>query len=117
MFPNYIIPTRLTFYEKRRERLFPSLLTAYDVFIFHWEERLPFDPASEASLDVNSCAVPNWWAAFPPLLAISRCLAGSIAPKPLFFFAAIVPHPLSFLTPQAYPKIQIDTVIRLTQIM
>src|SRR5262249_2125873 len=51
----------------------------------------PFRPATRASSDVNSCAVPLAWAALPPLLAISRCLPGSIDAKPrLLVFAMSV---------------------------
>src|SRR5262245_11593602 len=51
----------------------------------------PFRPATRASSDVNSCAVPFAWAARPPLLAISRCLLGSIDAKPrLLVFAMCV---------------------------
>jgi len=39
-------------------------------------------PARRASSEVNSCAVPFWWAALPPWLAISRWRAGSIEAKP-----------------------------------
>src|SRR3990170_7777292 len=42
----------------------------------------PLRPASRASSLVHSCAVPFWWAALPPLLAISRCLARSIDANP-----------------------------------
>ena len=37
----------------------------------------PFLPAPRASSEVNSWAVPLAWAAFPPRLAISFCLAAS----------------------------------------
>jgi hypothetical protein len=42
----------------------------------------PFLPAILASSLVNSCAVPFWWAARPPLAAIARCAWGSIAANP-----------------------------------
>ena len=42
----------------------------------------PFRPAMRASSEVNSCAVPFWCAAFPPLRAISRCFCGSIEENP-----------------------------------
>src|SRR5689334_6539337 len=42
----------------------------------------PLRPASRASPESNSCAVPLAWAALPPLLAISRCLPRSIDAKP-----------------------------------
>src|SRR4051812_3063734 len=42
----------------------------------------PFLPAIRASSLVNSCAVPFWWAARPPLAAIARCAWGSIAANP-----------------------------------
>jgi hypothetical protein len=41
-------------------------------------------PARRASSDVNSWAVPFWWAAFPPSLAISRWRWGSIDANPRF---------------------------------
>ena len=42
----------------------------------------PFLPATRASSLVNSCAVPFWCAARPPLAAIARCACGSIAANP-----------------------------------
>jgi hypothetical protein len=39
-------------------------------------------PALRASSDVNSCALPDAWAARPPSAAISRCCSGSIDAKP-----------------------------------
>jgi hypothetical protein len=42
----------------------------------------PLRPAMRASSEVNSCAVPFWCAAFPPLRAISRCFCGSIEENP-----------------------------------
>src|SRR6476620_8869210 len=42
----------------------------------------PLRPAARASLESNSCAVPFWCAARPPLLAISRCFERSIEAKP-----------------------------------
>jgi len=42
----------------------------------------PFRPAMRASSEVNSCAVPFWCAAFPPLRAISRCFCGSMEENP-----------------------------------
>ena len=42
----------------------------------------PLRPADRASSEVHSCAVPFWWAARPPLLAISRCFSGDIDAKP-----------------------------------
>src|SRR5438552_1198161 len=42
----------------------------------------PLRPAFRASSESNSCAVPFACAAFPPLLAISRCLPRSIDAKP-----------------------------------
>src|SRR5450830_1324949 len=42
----------------------------------------PFWPARRASSESNSWAVPFWWAAWPPLLAISRCWFWSMAAKP-----------------------------------
>ena len=47
-----------------------------------WLARPPLRPASRASSLVHSCAVPFWWAAFPPLLAISFCLTRSMDAKP-----------------------------------
>ena len=47
-----------------------------------WLAMPPLRPASRASSLVHSCAVPFWCAAFPPLLAISRCLARSIDANP-----------------------------------
>src|SRR4051812_7343655 len=47
-----------------------------------WLAIPPFRPASRASSLVHSCAVPFWWAALPPLLAISRCFARSIEANP-----------------------------------
>src|SRR5919206_4154496 len=49
----------------------------------------PFRPATRASSEVNSCAVPLAWAARPPLLAISRCLLGSIDAKPRLLVLAM----------------------------
>src|SRR4051812_13433242 len=49
----------------------------------------PLRPASRASSLVHSWAVPFWCAAFPPLLAISRCLAGSIDANPRSSFATV----------------------------
>jgi len=54
----------------------------------------PFLPAILASSLVNSCAVPFWWAARPPLAAIARCAWGSIAANPRGVFR---PAPLVFL--------------------
>src|SRR5262245_59486608 len=42
----------------------------------------PLRPASRASLESNSCAVPFACAAFPPLLAISFCFSRSIEANP-----------------------------------
>src|ERR1044071_1955713 len=50
----------------------------------------PLRPATRASSDVNSWAVPLAWAARPPLLAISRCFDGSIDAKPRLLVEAIV---------------------------
>src|SRR5262249_52332858 len=51
-----------------------------------WRSRLTFSPplrpASAASPSFHLCAVPRWWAALPPLLAIARPSSGSIAAKP-----------------------------------
>src|SRR5688500_12720264 len=46
----------------------------------------PLRPASRASFESNSCAVPFSCAARPPLLAISRCLLGSIEANPRLLF-------------------------------
>jgi len=56
----------------------------------------PFLPAILASSLVNSCAVPFWWAARPPLAAIARCAWGSIAANPRGVFR---PAPLLISTP------------------
>src|SRR6266700_7754609 len=42
----------------------------------------PLRPATCASSLVHLCAVPSAWAAFPPLLAISRFFSGLIDAKP-----------------------------------
>ncbi len=62
--------------------------TAASWSIFRYR-RPPFRPASRASSDVNSWAVPFSWAAFPPFEAISRCRSGSIPAKPRPFFCGI----------------------------
>src|SRR5881394_3400083 len=49
----------------------------------------PLRPATRASSEVNSCAVPLAWAARPPLLAISRCFVGSIDAKPRLLVLAM----------------------------
>ena len=51
----------------------------------------PFRPALRASSADHSCAVPFACAALPPLLAISRCRAGSIEANPLLLFPLIGP--------------------------
>src|ERR1051325_6560894 len=56
----------------------------------------PLRPATRASSDVNSWAVPLACAARPPLLAISRCLDGSIDAKPRLLVEAML-SPLSVL--------------------
>jgi hypothetical protein len=67
----------------------------------------PFLPASRASPEVNWCAVPFSCAAFPPILAISRCFSGVMAAKPLF--AVLLPRELlreldeEFLEPAFIP--------------
>ena len=68
----------------------------------------PFLPATRASSLVNSCAVPFWCAARPPLAAIARCARGSIAANPrgvLRLTLLVLPEsaPLSFLLPLAPP--------------
>src|SRR5436305_9096029 len=50
----------------------------------------PLRPATRASSEVNSWAVPFAWAARPPLLAISFCFAASIDAKPRLLVEAIV---------------------------
>ena len=42
----------------------------------------PLRPASRASSDDHSCAVPFWCAARPPLLAISRCFSADMEANP-----------------------------------
>src|SRR6185436_4183974 len=64
----------------------------------------PLRPAILASSLVNSCAVPFWCAARPPLAAIARCAWGSIAANPRGVLRVTVPvlrdsTPLSFLAP------------------
>src|SRR6478609_11340938 len=54
----------------------------------------PLRPASRASLESNSWAVPFACAAFPPLLAISRCLLRSIDAKPRLLRERDWPDPL-----------------------
>src|SRR5262245_59404374 len=56
----------------------------------------PLRPASRASLESNSCAVPFACAAFPPLLAISFCFSRSIDANPrlLRVRAAVPPEGL-----------------------
>ncbi len=56
-----------------------------------WLAMPPLRPASRASSLVHSCAVPFWCAAFPPLLAISRCLALSIDANPRSSLATCCP--------------------------
>jgi hypothetical protein len=51
----------------------------------------PFLPATRASSLVNSCAVPFWCAALPPLAAIARWAWGSIAANPRGVFRLTVP--------------------------
>src|SRR5262245_21122122 len=54
----------------------------------------PLRPASRASLESNSCAVPFASAAFPPLLAISFCFSRSMDANPrLLRVRAAVPPP------------------------
>src|SRR5215467_2682014 len=53
----------------------------------------PFRPASRASLESNSCAVPLACAAFPPLLAISFCLSRSIDANPRLLRVRTLPPP------------------------
>lgn len=55
----------------------------------------PLRPAMRASSLVNSCAVPFWCAARPPLAAIARCAWGSIAANPRGVF--LLTAPLSLL--------------------
>lgn len=53
----------------------------------------PLRPAAAASSGVNSWAVPFSCAALPPLLAISRCLTGSMDANPrLLFPGALFPE-------------------------
>jgi hypothetical protein len=68
----------------------------------------PFLPATLASSLVNSCAVPFWCAARPPLAAIARWACGSIAanPRGVLRVAPLVPResdPPSFLLLPAPP--------------
>ncbi len=49
-----------------------------------WLRLPPLRPASRASSEVNSCAVPAAWAALPPRLAISRCFSLSMLANPRF---------------------------------
>src|SRR5438093_5940359 len=61
----------------------------------------PLRPAACASALVHLCAVPWAWAAFPPLLAISRFFSGLIdaKPRPLPLLDGIVNPPfISFIT-------------------
>src|SRR4026209_876169 len=59
----------------------------------------PLRPASRASSLVHSCAVPFWCAAFPPLLAISRCLVRSIDANPRSSLATVLLLPGTYVCP------------------
>src|SRR3954449_10422366 len=60
----------------------------------------PFLPASLASSGVNSWAVPFAWAALPPLLAIVRCLSGSIDANPRLLVLLMVACSFPWLGPR-----------------
>src|SRR5262245_24767562 len=61
----------------------------------------PLRPASRASPESNSWAVPFACAALPPLLAISRCLLRSIDANPRLLRVRAAPDPLAPLPPVA----------------
>src|SRR5215813_2296635 len=69
----------------------------------------PLRPASRASLESNSCAVPFACAAFPPLLAISFCFSRSIEANPrlLRVRAAVPPAGLRPLSPTFPPTAEL----------
>src|SRR5687768_17588097 len=66
-----------------------------------WLAIPPLRPASRASSLVHSWAVPFWWAALPPLLAISRCFTRSIEANPRSSLATLPsPDSLRWLSPR-----------------
>lgn len=84
--------------------LLPDVLDVLDVLDLRppRDASPPFLPATRASSLVNSCAVPFWCAARPPLAAIARCACGSIAanPRGVLRLTLLVPResaPPSFL--------------------
>jgi hypothetical protein len=81
----------------------------------------PFLPAILASSLVNSCAVPFWWAARPPLAAIARWAWGSIAANPRGVLRPTPPvlrdsAPLSLLVPLIVPLLPPPTPLLLRPI-
>jgi hypothetical protein len=79
---------------RRQVRSLPIIVSSFELefpsspcCFRRWLAMPPLRPASRASSDVHSCAVPFWCAALPPLLAISRCLLRSIDANPRSSFA------------------------------
>ena len=94
--------------------LLPELLGVFDVLDLRppRDASPPFLPATRASSLVNSCAVPFWCAARPPLAAIARWACGSIAanPRGVLRVTPLVPRvsaPPSFLFEPVPPPLAV----------